>query len=392
MRRSPVQAQDPAVKAKRPTLLFMLGMSPENIGGMLIITRRICVQLCRRGWNTVVVWEGPMAPVVANYFAGIEGLQFDILPRQQGYRWEHVSGLRRLLVRHQPDQFVYAFNGILRLFPWVAWLTGVRRIIYYDHSSHVIGYTPRRWSFLKRLFGRSLSWPISKVTSVSGYPARCLKTRGFYPPEKIAVVYNGVEIHPAAEGDGDAFRRRFGIPPGRSLVVQVSWLVPEKGIDVLLRAAAQVLAVEPNVHFAVVGAGPCRPQYEALAHELGIWDQVTFTGTVVRPAAEGVFAAADICCQLSQWEEACPLVVQEAMAAGRPMVASRVGGIPELVAEGETGFLVDRTKPAEAAQRILELLKDPDRRAAMGDAGRQRACRLFDLERNVDQLLREWGV
>lgn len=385
-------AQVPAAKSKRPTLLLVMGMAPQNIGGMLIITRRICTQLCRRGWNTVVAWEGPMAPAVETYFSGIEGLRFEILPRQEGFRWEHIRGLRRLLVRHRPDQFVYAFNGILRLFPWIARLTGVRRIIYYDHSSHTIGYTPRRWSFPKRLLGRLLCGPISKVTSVSGYPARCLEIRGFYPAEKIAVVYNGVEMRPVARAEGDAFRRRFGIPGDRFLVVQVSWLVPEKGVDVLLQAAAQVLAVAPNGHFAVVGDGPCRPQYEALARQLGISDRVTFTGTVLRPAAEGVFAAADVCCQLSQWEEACPLVVQEAMAAGRPMVASSVGGIPELVAEGETGFLVDRTRPAEAAQRILELLRDPVRSAAMGEAGRQRARRLFDLERNVDRLLAEWEI
>lgn len=369
-----------------------MGMSPQNIGGMLIITRRICAELEQRGWNTVVVWEGAMAPAVEAYFSGIDHLQFDILPRQEGFRWEHVRVLRRLLARYRPDQMVYAFNGILRLFPWVARLSGVRRIVYYDHSSRAIGYVPRRWAFHKRLIGRFLCRPVSKVISVSGYPARCLETFGIYPGAKIAVVYNGVETRSTTPAEGAGFRRRFGIAADCFLVTQVSWLVPEKGIEILLEAAAQVLRVEPNAHFAVVGTGPCRSEYEALARQLGISAHVTFTGTVVSPTTEGVFAAADVCCQLSQWEEACPLVVQEAMAAGRPMVASRVGGIPELVAEGETGFLVDRRQPAEAARRILDLLRDPALRARMGEAGRQRASRLFDLQQNVAKLLSEWGI
>jgi glycosyltransferase involved in cell wall biosynthesis len=392
MRRASLSTRDPAGEAQRPKLLFVVGLSPQHVGGMLVLAREICRRLEERGWSTVVAWEGPMSPAAEAYFSGIEHLEFEVLPRQEGFRREHVRNLRRILARHRPEQMVYAFNGILRLFPWIARLAGVRRIIYYDHSSRGVGFTPRRWSLPKRLIGRFLCRPIWKVISVSRYTARCLEIFGIYPADRIAVVYNSVDTHGAAQGDGGAFREKLGIPQGRFLVVQASWLVPEKGIDILLEAAALVLAVEPNVHFAVIGSGRCQAEYEALAGKLGIGDHVTFTRTVLPPTEEGVFAAADVCCQFSQWEEAFGVVIAEAMIAGRPMVASRVGGIPEIVVEGETGFLVDRRQPAEAAQRILELLRDPALRARMGEAGRRRALQLFDLERNVRQLIEEWGI
>jgi L-malate glycosyltransferase len=172
----------------------------------------------------------------------------------------------------------------------------------------------------------------------------------------------------------------------------VSWLVPEKGIDVLLRAMKQVFASGSDVHLIVVGEGPKRSEYEALACQLGIADRVIFTGSISQPTQAGVFDAADICCQMSQWEEAFGLVIAEAMAAGRPVVASRVGGVPELVANGETGFLVDRRDEKEAASRILELVQDRTLRTRMGAAGRERARKFFDLKTNVARLLDEWGV
>jgi glycosyltransferase involved in cell wall biosynthesis len=112
---------------------------------------------------------------------------------------------------------------------------------------------------------------------------------------------------------------------------------------------------------------------------------------VQNTVAEGLYTAADVVCQVSRWEEAFGWVIAEAMAAGRPLVATRVGGIPELVTDGVSGFLAPTRAPQEIAQRVIQLLEDPALRARMGAAGRQAAEEKFDLERNLDALMHAYG-
>jgi len=385
---SPPRATDP-----RPgTLTFVIGATPSGVGGLEILVKEICLQLNANGWDVALAWEGEVAPVVRDYFSGAS-VAFHVLPRQGGMRLGHIGACGKLLRATSPAIFVYAFNGILRLFPWVARLHGVDRVIYYDHSSKPVGFVPRRMPLWKRVMGRILTYPVEKVTAVAGYTGRCLAVAGWCRASKIVTTYNGVQTSLSANPEAAAaFRTRFGIPLDRKVLLQVSWLVPVKGIDVLLQAAALVLSQRGDVHFAIVGEGSHRSAYESLASELGIREHVTFTGSISNPTETGVFDAADICCQLSQWEEALGLVILEAMAAGRPMVASRVGGIPEIVVEGATGFLVERQDHQEAARRMLQLLDDDSLRARMGQAARERARENFDLQKNVARLLDAWGA
>jgi glycosyltransferase involved in cell wall biosynthesis len=117
----------------------------------------------------------------------------------------------------------------------------------------------------------------------------------------------------------------------------------------------------------------------------------TWTGLVHNPVADGLYAAADVVCQVSRWEEAFGWVIAEAMAASRPLVATHVGGIPELVADGANGFLVPVRAPEQIAKRVIQLLDDPALRARMGAAGRLAAEQKFDLSRNLDALMRAYG-
>jgi glycosyltransferase involved in cell wall biosynthesis len=371
----------------------MIGVSPSRVGGMEILVREICVQLDTRGWRTVLAWEGPAAPAVEEYFRGAGEVEFRVYPAQAGLRASHIRRLGTLLSETRPDVFVYAFYGILRLFAWQVRLQTHARIIYYDHSSKPIGYVPAPAIFWKRWLGRVLNFPIEKVTAVAEFTARCLSAQGFYPRSSIVAVHNGVETERKPEpGAGRAFREKYGIPGGRILVMQVCWLVPEKGVEFLLHAAQRVVETGAAVHFAIAGDGPKATEYRKVSKDLGLADRVTFTGPIMNPTSEGAFEATDITCQLSQWEEACPLAVLEGMAAGKPLVASRVGGIPELVEDGATGILVDRRSVSEAAAAILRLVHDEGLRTRMGEAGGERTRREFDLKRQVSHLLDAWGV
>jgi glycosyltransferase involved in cell wall biosynthesis len=241
---------------------------------------------------------------------------------------------------------------------------------------------------------RAINWPLTAVICVSTYGHKCITALDVLPAARFHVIYNGVDTYRSIVRPDTAirFRRKYGIPDDRSIVTQVSWMRPEKGVQDLLEAAELVLRVNPNVHFALVGDGPSRDEYIRLAARMGIQDHCTWTGLVQDPFSEGVYAAADVVCQVSRWEEVFGLTIAEAMASGRPVIGTRVGGIPELVDDGETGFLVPRGDVKEMADRILALLADPALRARLGEAGRRKAATRFDLRRNVSQLLGLYGL
>jgi glycosyltransferase involved in cell wall biosynthesis len=208
------------------------------------------------------------------------------------------------------------------------------------------------------------------------------------------MIYNGVDLSRVAASAerGSAFRRRFAIPKERKIVLQVSWIIPEKGILDLLQAARLVTSQNPNAHFVIVGDGPFLGEYERRAIDLGLREHVTWTGLVEDPFTAGVYDAAEVVCQASRWEEVFGWVIAEAMAYRKPVVATRVGGIPELVKDEDSGFLVGRGDVEKLAERLLALIEDPARRESMGIAGRKRVDANFDLERNVTQLLEAYGI
>jgi glycosyltransferase involved in cell wall biosynthesis len=156
----------------------------------------------------------------------------------------------------------------------------------------------------------------------------------------------------------------------RFRALTVANLRRQKGIDVLLRAIPRVRQAHPEAVFTVVGRGDPTP-YVRMADALGIRDAVRWAGEA-DPVAP-FFRDADLFVLPSRWE-GCPNVVLEAMAAGLPVVATDAGGTPELVVDGVTGFLVHVDSPVALGNRIVELMRDPERAARMGAEGRARAA------------------
>src|SRR5207253_6547869 len=129
-----------------------------------------------------------------------------------------------------------------------------------------------------------------------------------------------------------------------------------------LEMARLVCSRRDDVQFVLAGDGTQREQYMRDAAALGLADHITFTGLIDDPFGEGVFHAFDIVCQFSRWEEVFGWMIAEAMAHGKPVVATRVGGIPEVITDGVTGHLVDREDAPAMSERVLELLNDPELR------------------------------
>ncbi len=377
-----------------PTLLSVFGIIPFKIGGQEAFARELSSQLSHYGWRSVLCFESVPPDEVRRYLA-LPNVSLEVMESPERIRWHAVRTLAGIMRRERPEILHLYYTGFLGPYPWLAQWCSVKRVFFTDQGSRPTFHVPQRASFWKRRLARVINRPLSKVICVSGYGYRCMTTLDLLPADRFALIYSAVDLRAVPENPADKaaeFRQKCGIPAGRSVITQVSWIIPEKGIADFLGAAQLVIAKNPNVHFVLVGEGSHRGQYTQLAGDLGLQDHVTWTGLVQDPLGEGAYAAADVVCQVSRWEEVFGYVIPEAMACGKPVVATRVGGIPEIVRDGETGFLVPRGDTAQIADRILQLLADRELRERFGRAGRQSVAAKFDLKQNVAQLLHLYDI
>ena len=375
------------------TVMSVFGVKPSRIGGTETFARELSAQLNERGWQSVLCFlKEP--PDEVRQFLKLPNVKIEVLENSTDLNWSATRSLSALLSRHKPEILHLHFTGFLGIYPWLAKLKSVGRVFFTDHSSRPARYRPARAPFLKRLAARLINWPVTKVVCVSQYGHKCLTTLDLLPRSRHQLIYNAVDLTRVTQSPnaGTDFRKRYGIPEDRVLIVQVSWMIREKGISELLQAAKVLLATNPKVHFALVGEGADREQFTKEAEALGIANHVTFTGLIHDPFGEGVFESADIVCQLSEWEELFGWMIAEAMAYGKPIVATNVGGIPELVHDGVAGFLVPRGDAANAAAKLAALAADPQLRRKLGEAGRKLVEEKFNLRRNVSQLVELYGA
>ncbi len=263
---------------------------------------------------------------------------------------------RRIDVVHTHDERPHIYGA------FAARLAGVRRLIHTRHHGMAFRLTPRQ-AGLVRLAARLTD----RFVCVSADSARQAVRHGV-SPRTVRVLWNGIDLTqfepPVHRGGGP--------------VVTVARLSPEKDIDTLLKAAALAAAEDAAFRLEIAGDGPCMADLRRTAAELGLNGCVTFHGQVrdvpALLARAGLFV-------LSSRTEGVSLTLLEAMASGLAVVATRVGGNPEVVADGETGLLVPPGDPAALAAAILHLRRQAWERRRMEQAGRSRVERCFDVRR-----------
>jgi starch synthase len=221
------------------------------------------------------------------------------------------------------------------------------------------------------------------VIAVSeGMRADVLAAYPAVPPERVRVIRNGIDTSEYAPDAGTDVLERYGVDPARPTVIFVGRITRQKGVPVLLRAAS---ALDPGAQLVLCAGQPDTPELEAEVIALVEHLQQTRSGVIW---LSGMLAKREVIQLLTHATVfACPslyeplgIVNLEAMACGTAVVASRVGGIPEVVADGETGLLVPPNDPAALADALSTLLRDPDLAAAMGQRGRKRAVAEFGWE------------
>ncbi len=201
---------------------------------------------------------------------------------------------------------------------------------------------------------------------------------------KVVTVHYGLEVPEQAANRRKMARASLGYAEDIPLVGVFGRLVRQKGIDTLLRAFAAIRRDQPQAELLVVGDGPLRDDLEQLARDLNLGEAVTFTGWIDQ--ARGLMPACDVITVPSRWE-GFGLVTLEAMGYALPLVASRTSALPEIIDDGQTGFLIEPDNPPELTQAINQMLADPAMARNFGQAGYDRLVKHFSIDKMVNATL-----
>lgn len=238
-----------------------------------------------------------------------------------------------------------------------------------------------------RFFQRRLGPGTAALVGVSDSVTRFGMEQYRVPPERCHTLHNGLELEPIARvssEEGRALRLSLDSRPERPLFAVIGRVSRDKGQDQLLRAMPRILSRFPEAELWVVGEGPERGEFEDLAVQIGVSDSVSFLGQ--RSDIPRVLAAVDLTVAPSMAQEGLPFVVLESLAAAKPVVAFRSGGIAAAVLDGRTGLLVDQGDVEGLADAVIALLEDPERRRRLGVQGREHT-ESFSPRRHVERMI-----
>jgi glycosyltransferase involved in cell wall biosynthesis len=293
--------------------------------------------------------------------------------------------LAACFARH-PVDLLHTNNAGCEESPVAARLAGIPRVLGTFHIDSRVDVAKARDDLRHRALEFVSNHCLHAAIAVSDATAREWIRRTRLPSSRVMTIHNGIDPGNGARNiDRAAARRQLGLPAGDALIVGgVGRLDAVKGFDVLINAAASLAAEYPNLFIALAGDGPLRQALERQAANLGLANRVCFLG--YRQDIRQVYEALDIFAMPSRCE-ALPYALLEAMTVQLPAVASNVGGIPEVILQGDTGFLTAVDDHPALAAALKALLDNPPLRQQMGRAARQRAIHYFSEREMVARTI-----
>jgi glycosyltransferase involved in cell wall biosynthesis len=366
-----------------------------NVGGPALHVSYLTEGLADRGYDTTLVagtltrGEESMAYVAEQRGVRVEPLEAlhrEISPLRDA---RAILRLARLIRRERPailHTHTAKAGAVGRI---AALLAGDARpaIIVHTFHGHVLrGYFNPLMTLGFRLLERCLATFTTALVAVSPEVRDDLVRLGVAPAEKFVVVRLGIGLDERVGGGPDVrseTRRVLGLGQDAFVVGWVGRMTAVKRTDDVLFSFRRLLDENDNAYLCLVGDGPDRDHLERLAHELGIATHCLFVG--YQDDVARYYEAIDVLL-LPSVNEGTPVSVIEALAAERPAVATRVGGVPDVIRDGVDGYLVEVGDTEALGARLAELARDPERRARMGEQGRARVLERYAVKRLVDDI------
>ena len=307
------------------------------------------------------------------------GFEVTSLERKPGFDFKLVKDLRKklksdsvdILHCHQYTPYVY---GVL-----AAIGTGVP-VIFTEHGR----LYPEKFKWKRFVSSPLLSYFTKVIIAVSHSTAVAMARYENFPLHKIRVIYNGL-AHTDVDVDRNKMCQQLGIDPGVKIVGTISRLDPIKNQPMMIRAFSDVLKVEPEAVLLIVGDGSDRGRLEQIVKELGIQDKVVFTGFKIDPRP--YFELLDVFL-LSSLSEGTSMTLLETMACAKPSVVTDVGGNPEIVVDGKTGYITKDQDQKGFADALCKLLSNKTVLETQGEAAKNRYLELFTLTKMIEEYER----
>ena len=344
-------------------------------GGAESIVLLLCKAFREKGTNCVI---GLLQSGWLEHRLREEGFTTVFIEHKTPYDFACLQNLRNVLVKHKID-IVHSHEFMMNTYGSIVGLLTLVPVISTVHGRNYYWEKRRR-----RIAYRFVAWA-SKMVAVSDELTDFLVKRVGIPRVKMTRIYNGIDCSKftlaASQKGNESLKDSLSIPLSSQVVGTVGMLSPVKNHLSLLKAASIVMKEDPETVFAIVGEGELLEQLQTVASELGIREKVIFTG--LRNDVLRLIELFDVyaCSSIS---EGISLSILEAMASGKPVVATRVGGNPEIVSDGVTGFLVPARDPEQMASKMLALLRNRRLAKQFGEEGRRTTYENFNLNKMAD--------
>jgi glycosyltransferase involved in cell wall biosynthesis len=376
----PIVAPSPQAQPRKTRLLIV--NSTLHIGGAEQVAACLAEHLNRATFETAACYLKEPGLIADQMLRS--GVDLVPIPGLRPGRRDYLTFLKlRRLIRSRRIEVIHTHDvhGMIDGAACRLTTPGLRFV----HTFHYGNYPDRR--IRHKFIEGALSRVADVLIAVSHSQAAAIRKLYQIPESRIRVVWNGVDEPKSSE---EAPGLQWGIPPGTPVIASISTLIPQKGLEHLLEAAALLRRAGERFVLLIAGDGPLRQVLLARSEALGLQGHVQFLGWVPQ-ASSKVFPLCDIFVQSSLWE-AMSIVLLEAMASAKPVVATSVGENPLVMLPGETGLMVPPANPAALAQALRTLLHDPPLRIRMGQAARARYQELFTVQHMIaahEQLYRE---
>ncbi len=363
--------QEPSVERRRPLRVLFLNTTLD-VGGAETLLVNLVRRLDRQRFAPEICCL-KQSGALGEMLAAEMPVSADLLKSK--YDLRILGRLTRLFRKRQIDAVVTVGAGD-KMF-WgrlAAWRAGVPVVMSALHSTG--------WPDGVGRLNRLLTPLTDMFIAVAEPHGRYLVERERFPASKVCVIANGVDVERFRPRPMDPkLRQKIEVPLDAPLVGILAALRPEKNHAMFLNVAAAVLRDVPTAHFLIIGDGSERPRLEQLATELGLAGCVHFLGT--RPDVPELLGLLDVLL-LTSLNEANPVSILEGLACGKPVIATRVGSVPETVLDGQVGYLVESGSAEAMVRRTLELLRDRTLAESLGAAGRRHVVDHWSVDRMVE--------